>query len=648
MTKHRPARYAQVAADLRRDGFAVARACIDGSVLRDAVEEYETNILPHKHSCDVRREVHGPSGEDGLPRVVHVSNIYEVPVLAHIAANRHLLELASACLGEVGVRPIINAELFDKPPDGNMSTTTPPHQDNFYFKAQEPGIALWVALDEMNPESGTVQYVRGSHLRGLRYHEWDQGPAGFAKTIYDFTDEDEEMLGEVGHLHPGDVVVHSGLTIHYAPGNMTSRRRRGLVINYVAEHIAYTLTDDLHQPALDFHLGDTGLLTAAVPEGWPDRHVLAVTSVMCALTGWRGITGGVPSKVYVEEGSDKLVVDVADHLLRRQAIIALVKSGHVVRGAEALRSLPLRLGEFTVPLALETPRNKLPDTYLGTWILNCEESIPGAAIETSDLAVRLQTLSGIYVDVRIPRSMIKLRSLEYDTSDDPLSLAELSSSAGFLAMHGEFQDIAVHHHCMEFQPCNAMPDVRQVCWQEEKDHSILVETTLSGYSCYHKQTWVRVDEPLRHHNVAALELVDDPCGRRGFWVVVGSWFGRVIGRRSSDVLANVACRSLPHALKTYAEDWGLEEKAAVCDYEAALGRVEAPGILRVQHDFDASREGSLLLDNSTRQLRRDSNDSSILVETWCCSSSSSQQRRWRIRELPSSCAALGSLKRAIV
>ena len=35
----------------------------------------------------------------------------------------------------------------------------------------------------MDDSSGTLRYVSGSHLAGLRMHEWDWGPAGFAKNI---------------------------------------------------------------------------------------------------------------------------------------------------------------------------------------------------------------------------------------------------------------------------------------------------------------------------------------------------------------------------------------------------------------------------------------------------------------------------------
>jgi ectoine hydroxylase-related dioxygenase (phytanoyl-CoA dioxygenase family) len=352
MTKLHNQPHTEAAAALQRDGFTVVRNCIDADPLRELVDEYEAKFLPLKYSCEVRREVHGMLGEDGLARVVHVNNVCESPGLAELAADRRLLELASACLGGASVRPVINVELFDKPPNGNMSTQTPPHQDNFYFAAKEPGVALWITLDEMDDDSGTVRFVRGSHLRGLRFHEWDSSPAGgFAKSIYDFTDEDEHHLRTVGALSPGDIVVHHGLTIHYAPVNMTSRRRRGLVINYVAEHAAFTLTDDLYVPALTFSLCEGGHFVASVPPSWRERQALASVAVRCALSGWRGVAGGIKSTVHVDESSGKMTVQICDQRLRRQAAIALVRSGHVVRGEGLVRSMPLQIANFDVPLA---------------------------------------------------------------------------------------------------------------------------------------------------------------------------------------------------------------------------------------------------------------------------------------------------------
>jgi hypothetical protein len=496
-------------------------------------------------------------------------------------------------------------------------------------------------LDEADTASGAVQYVHGSHLRGLRFHDYDCGAGGgFAKSLYDFTDEDDDLLREVGHLHPGDVVVHHGLTIHYAPPNLTSRRRRGLVVNYVAEHIAYTLADDLYMPALTFRVGEAGSFRAAVPDdAWPERRAFIVTSLKCALACVCERIGSIPSTVEIDADADEVVVTVLTHSLRRHAVLVLVKSGHVVRGVDDVRKMPLQLGSFEVPALSNTECNvnsEVPDKYLGAWMLCSQEASPGERADATDLAMWFQTLSGVYVDIRIPKSIIKLRSLDFEGSQEPTIVAMQRSSAGVLSCHGKQQEIALRTHVTDFHPYDGMPDVRQMSRSKDGDAKVLVGAPMSPYD--HKETWMRVDDAMGPENIAALELIDEEHGCVGFWVVVGSWFGRVIGRRSGDIFGDVVCRSFLHALNTYADKWEIDLDEATSEYEATVGRVEAPGVFRIVSDFDATREGSLLLDMSKQQLRRDSSLDNVLVESW-------SNYRWRVRELPSKCTAFGNLKR---
>ncbi|CAK0891434.1 unnamed protein product, partial [Prorocentrum cordatum] len=634
--------HAAVGAALRRDGFAVVRRCVDGGALRALADEYEAKVLPHKHAADVRREVHGEPGEDGLGRVVHVANMHEMPSLAHLAADSRLLEVASACLGGKRVRPVINTELFDKPPNGNSSTTTPPHQDNFYFGAKEPGVALWINLDEVDRDAGTVRFVRGSHLKGRRFHEWDWGPAGFVKSIYDFTDEDEEGLSEVGCLSPGDVVVHSALTIHYAPSNMTPGRRRGLVVNYVAEDVAYTLADDLHKPSLVFRIHHDTRLLAPVPEGWHERHALAVTCVRCALA-FEGVRG----EVRLDGDVGKLAVEVAEPRDLRRAADALIRSGHVVRGLQALLALPLQLdGALEVPPepAASSAGARLPDGLVGAWLLSCAE---GGATR---LALRLQARCGLYADVRVPSFGLDVASLDVDKAQDMELLAQLlaaqRASAGSVRVHEGSGEVVVRHDWARMHPSSGRPQVVRVRQGGGQGRG-LSEALLSGLDPAENctESWQPAEPGCpAGYSAAVLELLDCPRGRRGLWIVMGTWFARVVGRRADEALSDVACRSLAHAVQNYTEAWGMDIPAAVHGCEAEVGRVEAPGVLRVLHGFNFDGPGArtddhLLLDGVARQLRRDAADDSVLVE-------SHSGVRWMVRELSHSFSGFGQLKRA--
>jgi len=640
MSSSRPERYASEVEDLRRDGFVVVRSVVDGHALGRVVDEYEATFLPNKHISDVRRETYGAAGADGLGRVVHVSNVFEMATLAELAADPQLLQLASSCLGGVPVRPVLNTELFDKPPGGNTTTQTPPHQDNFYFRAAEPGIAVWITLDELNNDSGTVQFVRGSHLKGLRYHDWDSGPAGFAKTIYDFTDEDEDGLVEVGQLHPGDVVVHHGLTIHYAPPNITQKRRRGLVVNYVAGHTIYSLADDLHKPSLVFSALDGRRLQASVWKGWHERHALAASCIRCTL---RGCLPAIECFVEVDSDAGTLQVELTDSTLFRRAVLALIQSGHVVRGVDAIQSMPQQLADFEVPAACSTTRDmvfkaQLPDDRVGVWTL-FDDSDDGLVIgENIDFAVQMQARCGVYVHMRIPRSVIKMRSVDLEACSNPMSLTLQHLRVGMTSLHGDNEQIVLRRPCLSYQPFSVDADVGRI-QRRENDKDVFVETSLLGHSCTYNEMWMRVDGS-DVEKTAVLQLIGDEDGRQGVWLVLGTWFARVVGRRSSDVLSDLVCKSLMHAFTVYEDILGIDAEAAVHEFESSIGRVEAPGIFRILHDLDPARVGTLCLDDTCRQLRRNAVEDDILVEAW-------SSRRWRIRELPHKFAPFGHLKRTI-
>mmetsp|Transcript_37355 Transcript_37355/g.87647 ORF Transcript_37355/g.87647 Transcript_37355/m.87647 type:complete len:604 (+) Transcript_37355:2-1813(+) len=558
------------ATHLKRDGFAIVRGCLDAAWLRRLVDEYEARVVPFKHSFEIRRERHGAEGEDGLARVVHISNMHELPGLAHLAADWRLLKVASACLANKGVRPIINIELFDKPPLGNSSTATPPHQDNFYFKASEPGIALWIALDDMDDSSGTLRYVLGSHLAGLRAHEWDWGPAGFAKNIYDYSDADDDMERSAGHLDPGDVVVHHGLTIHHASANLTAKRRRAVTINYVAEHVAHSIADDLYQPALVFHIMGESQLKAVVPT-WPERQVLASTAVQCALA--RPQSSSIPGRVSFED--DQLVLNI--HGCLEEAIEALVCSGHAVLGRRC------DLHQTSIAASEKAAKHN------GVWILR-DDVLEGIWIQAS---------CGAFVDICSP---VSLRKVE---QPDTAAVVEQHAAAGMLCdgSHGVYKQQLTSFQC-SWRPQRIGLHSDEADSGETAAERLIQEATVQAPR---QLVWHR--EATSTATVLRLE------GRPGWWVVSGSWWGRVLGREDHDIVKRVGCKSLWHLISTYSEDLGLDEKAAIQGCQAIFGRVEEPGILRILQSLnDPSQAGSLFLDGSSKWLIRAERD--ILKESW--------------------------------
>jgi phytanoyl-CoA hydroxylase len=88
----------------------------------------------------------------------------------------------------------------------------------------QEALTMWIALDEVDEENDCLQYVRGSHLRGLRPHVKSE-ILGFSERIPNYGGDavrDEEAVP----AKPGDVLIHHSMTIHLASSNSSSTRNR--------------------------------------------------------------------------------------------------------------------------------------------------------------------------------------------------------------------------------------------------------------------------------------------------------------------------------------------------------------------------------------------------------------------------------------
>jgi len=86
------------------------------------------------------------------------------------------------------------------------------------------GLTFWIALEDLEPESGTMSFLSGSHRMGTLGHYLSYEPGR------DIRDDYPELAGrcvETGQLFykAGDATVHSNLTVHGAGENRTARPR---------------------------------------------------------------------------------------------------------------------------------------------------------------------------------------------------------------------------------------------------------------------------------------------------------------------------------------------------------------------------------------------------------------------------------------
>ena len=123
---------------------------------------------------------------------------------------------------------------------------TPWHQDLPYWPVRGDQIcSLWFALDHVDDDNGAVRYVAGSHRDTQWYRAQSFGGSDkySDESMPPAPDPDREpdrhrVLSF--ELEPGDVVVHHVMTLHGAPGNAHSaRRRRGLATRWCGDDATF-------------------------------------------------------------------------------------------------------------------------------------------------------------------------------------------------------------------------------------------------------------------------------------------------------------------------------------------------------------------------------------------------------------------------
>lgn len=213
----------------QRDGYGAYRDFFsqeEVTELRQKLAEYIELLVPVLPGTEAFFEnLDDPTSLKQLQRMSHHHRFFH-----HLARDSRLRQLAELLLqDEVVVKEV---SWFNKP--ARTGKATPAHQDGYYFNlTPNEALTLWIPLEPVDAENGCVNYVPGSHLRGVRPHGSSQ-VLGFSQTITDYSDEDRaaEVLVPA---NPGDLLAHHSLTIHGAGPNISQRGRPAFGVVYFAQ-----------------------------------------------------------------------------------------------------------------------------------------------------------------------------------------------------------------------------------------------------------------------------------------------------------------------------------------------------------------------------------------------------------------------------
>ena len=165
-----------------------------------------------------------------------------MPLAYEIGSDPAILDVVEGVLGPDIM--IYAVEFFIKEPHTKHKVSM--HQDLTYWGlgAIDGLVTAWVPLSPATPASGCMDFVRGSHKNAILPHNdtfsEDNLLSRGQEVEVDVAEDDKVNI----EIHPGQMSLHHGLTIHGSGPNTTKDRRIAAVIRYCTPDISQQVADE--------------------------------------------------------------------------------------------------------------------------------------------------------------------------------------------------------------------------------------------------------------------------------------------------------------------------------------------------------------------------------------------------------------------
>ena len=178
-----------------------------------------------------RRDAVAPGLEDEFSQLLRTNAQYLLPFVHHVATAPQLLDRVESILGPDLL--LWSAEFFIKGARSDKFVSW--HQDLTYWGLGDTDneITAWLALSEVNVESGCMRFLPGSHHQKLLPHR-DTFDANnlLSRGQEVAADVDEKEAVDVV-LRPGQLSLHHGRIFHASGPNRSEQDRIGLAFRFL-------------------------------------------------------------------------------------------------------------------------------------------------------------------------------------------------------------------------------------------------------------------------------------------------------------------------------------------------------------------------------------------------------------------------------
>lgn len=221
-----------------KDGFVILKSFFDPKVI-DAIRNEAKEVFGIAISKN--NIYYDPTSEESFTKALF--KLFEVSYndfLGAAKAAQHIINMHRIAVSEklitlvkeygikspiFCVKPIIyfNSRHLSKI-EGHYKT--PPHQDWRSMQGSLNSMVVWIPLVDINKDLGAVEFVSGSHTKGLLDTDTDE----WFRHVSDKEIKEEDFIP--AEVEKGDVVLFSAFSVHRSGNNITDKIRWSMHFRY--------------------------------------------------------------------------------------------------------------------------------------------------------------------------------------------------------------------------------------------------------------------------------------------------------------------------------------------------------------------------------------------------------------------------------
>jgi chlorinating enzyme len=169
--------------------------------------------------------------ESEFSQLVRANAQYLLPFVYHVATAPQLLDRVESLLGPDLM--LWSAEFFIKAANSDKIVSW--HQDLTYWGLGETDdeVTAWLALSDVNVESGGMRFVPGSHHQKLLPHRDTFDAKNLLSRGQEVVAEVDENQAVDVVLRPGQLSLHHGRLFHASGPNRSDQDRIGLALRFL-------------------------------------------------------------------------------------------------------------------------------------------------------------------------------------------------------------------------------------------------------------------------------------------------------------------------------------------------------------------------------------------------------------------------------